>query len=85
MAYCVTGEEVHFASSVALLELITHLYTQLAPQYATKFTWLKSLLYTGKNESREVIAKVLGLVAPFLPDNERVESIKVLSNLCVPS
>eukprot|EP00026_Physarum_polycephalum_P000236 Phypoly_transcript_00236.p1 GENE.Phypoly_transcript_00236~~Phypoly_transcript_00236.p1 ORF type:complete len:1888 (+),score=384.04 Phypoly_transcript_00236:110-5665(+) len=70
------GEELHYISSLALLELLTHLTSQLAPLYVPKYAWLKNLLFTGKTEAREVIAKILGIVAQYLPRDQQVEATK---------
>ena len=102
---------MHYVSGIALLELLTHLTSQLAPLYVpryplcclpvdfilyliiyiwvtfihyfvsliqSRFAWLKSLLFTGKTESREVIAKILGIVAQYLPADQQVEATKVI-------
>lgn len=39
-------------------------------------------MFVGKTDAREVVAKILGIVAQYLPDNEQVEVTKVCSTKC---
>jgi len=65
--------------ALAFLHLIGVLPNQLTPRYVDKLDWLKNLLNNTKEDLRETLANVFGLIASTLDKQDFEKAIKELS------
>ena len=75
--------DLHHRASTSLLELISYQPEQISSYYVSKFDWLKTFLFAGAYESREVVARILGLVSTYL--ESAVPTIKDLLAFTLPA
>jgi hypothetical protein len=66
--------DLHHRAITSLVELLSYQPALISEYYTSKYDWLKQFLYVGAYESRELIARILGIVSTYL-SNTVVESL----------